>query len=177
MAGQVNGLALGAIGVGVVFAWSGLNNKKILATIQDLVKGEKPTPGPSTTSSTVAANQNTISTATGNTGADSVSAAQNQATAKLLAAPFGWSAGQQWTCLVELWNQESGWSNTAKNASGAYGIAQAHPNTKYPLPGRPPSEGGTSSPAVQIAWGLTYILETYGSPCNAWAHEEADGWY
>jgi hypothetical protein len=31
--------------------------------------------------------------------------------------------------------------------------------------------------ATQIRWGLTYIQGRYGSPCGAWAHEEADGWY
>ena len=31
--------------------------------------------------------------------------------------------------------------------------------------------------ATQIRWGLTYIQSRYGSPCGAWAHEEADNWY
>jgi len=31
--------------------------------------------------------------------------------------------------------------------------------------------------ATQIRWGLEYIKGTYGSPCGAWAHEEATGWY
>jgi peptidoglycan DL-endopeptidase CwlO len=31
--------------------------------------------------------------------------------------------------------------------------------------------------ATQIRWGLTYIHGRYGSPCGAWAHEEADNWY
>jgi len=26
-------------------------------------------------------------------------------------------------------------------------------------------------------WGLDYIKGTYGSPCGAWSHEEATGWY
>ena len=30
---------------------------------------------------------------------------------------------------------------------------------------------------TQIRWGLQYIKGTYGSPCAAWAHEEATGWY
>jgi hypothetical protein len=34
-----------------------------------------------------------------------------------------------------------------------------------------------SNPATQIAWGLSYINSTYGSPCAAWDHEQATGWY
>jgi hypothetical protein len=26
-------------------------------------------------------------------------------------------------------------------------------------------------------WGLEYIRNTYGSPCGAWDHELATGWY
>ena len=174
-ADRTKAIALGAVAVGGVFAWSGLFNKKISQTLLDLIKGQKPTPGPNTT--TASQNAADINNATGNTGAENAGAAANQALAKKLAAPFGWSTGQQWECLVELWNQESGWSNTAENASGAYGIAQALPNTKYPKAGQPPSEGGSASPSVQILWGLTYILGRYGSPCAAWAHETANNWY
>jgi hypothetical protein len=178
---KVNGIALAAVGIGGIGVWSALNGKSLTSSIQSLIKGQKPvasTPLSLTTPSTnPATNAATIATATGNTGAESNGAAANQATAKILAAPFGWSTGQQWTCLVELWNQESGWSNTAENASGAYGIAQALPNTKYPKAGQPPSEGGSASATVQIAWGLTYILGRYGSPCNAWAHETEYNWY
>jgi hypothetical protein len=31
--------------------------------------------------------------------------------------------------------------------------------------------------ATQIRWGLTYIKDLYGSPCGAWNHELATGWY
>ena len=31
--------------------------------------------------------------------------------------------------------------------------------------------------ATQIKWGLTYIKDTYGSPCAAWAHSQDTGWY
>jgi len=173
----VNGPALGAAGVGVVLLWSATHNASILTSIQDIVSGKQPKPGPNPSVPTTAAYENEIQQATGDTGAHTQTAAHNQGIAKILAAPFGWSTGQQWEDLVSLWNQESGWSNTAENASGAYGIAQALPNTKYPLPGRPPSEGGSANPTTQIAWGLSYILTRYGSPSAAWAHEVADNWY
>jgi hypothetical protein len=176
----VNGAALAASGVGVILVWSGLHNASILTTIQDIVQGKQPKAGPkptvgNITPGTYAAE---ISAATGDTGANNTTAAHNQAIAKVLAAPFGWSTGQEWEDLVSLWNRESGWSNTIENASsGAYGIAQAlghGPTNQYPAgPANPP----TSSAAAQIAWGLGYILTTYGSPSAAWAHETAQGWY
>jgi hypothetical protein len=82
--------------------------------------------------------------------------------------------GSQFSCLDSLWRQESGWNVHAENpGSGAYGIPQALPGSKMASAG--PS--WRSSPATQIAWGLSYINGTYGSPCAAWAHERATGWY
>jgi hypothetical protein len=86
---------------------------------------------------------------------------------------YGWSSGQ-FSCLVSLWNQESGWNVYATNpASGAYGIPQALPGSKMASAG---ADWQTNA-ATQIRWGLSYIKSLYGSPCGAWAHEEADGWY
>jgi hypothetical protein len=86
---------------------------------------------------------------------------------------YGWSSGQ-FSCLVSLWNQESGWNVYATNpVSGAYGIPQALPGSKMASAG---ADWQTSA-ATQIRWGLSYIKSLYGSPCGAWSHEEADGWY
>jgi hypothetical protein len=96
-----------------------------------------------------------------------------QQIAAAMLSQFGWSSDQM-SCLEPLWEQESGWSVTATNASsGAYGIAQALPASKMASAG---SDWQTSA-YTQIKWGLGYIQETYGSPCAAWDHEEADGWY
>lgn len=101
----------------------------------------------------------------------------NVALGQQLAGPYGWGSGPQWSCLDQLWQRESGWSNTAENASDAYGIAQAlghGPSNQYPAgPANPP----VSSARAQIRWGLRYIQTTYGDPCTAWSHEGADGWY
>ena len=87
-------------------------------------------------------------------------------------AQFGWSG--QFSCLDSLWNAESGWNPTAENPnSGAYGIPQALPGSKMASAG----PDWQTDPATQIRWGLGYIQSTYGSPCAAWSHEEADGWY
>jgi hypothetical protein len=96
-----------------------------------------------------------------------------QQIAAAMLASFGWSSGQL-GCLDPLWEHESGWSVTADNAgTGAYGIPQA-------LPGSRMSSAGPdwqTSAQTQIKWGLEYIKDTYGSPCGAWDHEEATGWY
>jgi hypothetical protein len=86
---------------------------------------------------------------------------------------YGWSSSQ-FSCLDSLWNQESGWNVYATNpTSGAYGIPQALPGDKMASAG----PDWQTDAATQIRWGLSYIQSLYGSPCGAWAHEEADGWY
>jgi hypothetical protein len=96
-----------------------------------------------------------------------------QPIAQAMLGSFGWSASQ-FSCLEPLWAGESGWSATASNPStGAYGIPQAMPASKMASAG----PNWQTSAATQIRWGLDYIKSTYGSPCAAWSHEEADGWY
>ena len=82
-------------------------------------------------------------------------------------------ASSQWSCLDALWQRESGCIYDAENASGAYGIPQALPGSKMASAG-PDWE---TDPPTQIKWGLGYIQSVYGTPCGAWDHEEADGWY
>jgi len=96
-----------------------------------------------------------------------------QATARGMLAGYGWG-DDQFSCLVSLWNRESGWNYQAYNAgSGAYGIPQALPGSKMA------SAGGDwqTNAGTQIAWGLGYISGRYGSPCGAWDHSNSVGWY
>jgi hypothetical protein len=96
-----------------------------------------------------------------------------QQIAQAMLGQFGWSSNQ-FSCLDPLWEEESGWNVYAENpGSGAYGIPQALPGSRMASAG-PDWE---SSAYTQIKWGLEYIQGSYGSPCGAWAHEEADGWY
>ena len=95
-----------------------------------------------------------------------------QQIARAMLGSYGWSSSQ-FGCLQSLWNAESGWNVHASNPSGAYGIPQALPGSKMASAG----PDWQSNPATQIRWGLGYIKGLYGSPCGAWAHEEADGWY
>ena len=68
-----------------------------------------------------------------------------------MVADRGWG-DEQFNCLVALWNRESGWNAFAHNGgSGAYGIPQALPGTKWPLQGptgrqtRPRRSSGASA--------------------------------
>jgi len=92
--------------------------------------------------------------------------------ASAMLAQLGWAG--QFSCLDALWEHESGWNVYAENpSSGAYGIAQALPGSQMASAG----PDWQSSAATQIRWGLNYIQNRYGSPCGAWDHEEATGWY
>ncbi len=75
-----------------------------------------------------------------------------------MAAARGWT-GAEWDSLYQLWMRESGWNpRSANRSSGACGIPQAYPCSKIP----------DKSTAGQIAWGLNYIANRYGSPSVAW---------
>ena len=105
--------------------------------------------------------------------AKAAAAGSPQHIAEAMLGSFGWSAGQ-FSCLDPLWEHESGWRVTAYNpGTGAYGIPQAMPGGKMATAG----PDWQTDAATQIRWGLGYIRDTYGSPCGAWAHEEATGWY
>jgi hypothetical protein len=96
-----------------------------------------------------------------------------QQIAQQMLSQFGWSSSQ-FSCLQPLWEHESGWNVYASNPStGAYGIPQAFPGSKMGSAG----SDWQSNAATQIRWGLDYIKGLYGSPCGAWSHEQADGWY
>ena len=80
----------------------------------------------------------------------------------------------QYSCLVSLWNHESGWNVYAENrSSGAYGIPQALPGSKMASAGA----DWATNPQTQILWGLGYIAGRYGTPCGAWASFQSKGWY
>jgi hypothetical protein len=96
-----------------------------------------------------------------------------EATAQSMLASFGFSSSQ-WPCLYDLWERESSWNVYAENAeSGAYGIPQSLPGDKMASAG---ADWETDA-ATQIDWGLGYIKSVYGTPCSAWANEEAYGYY
>ena len=76
---------------------------------------------------------------------------------------YGWT-GAQWKCLDKLWIHESQWTYTSHNKrTGAHGIPQAYPATKYESMG----SDWRKNPVTQIMWGLRYIDVRYGTPCRA----------
>ena len=82
-------------------------------------------------------------------------------------------SAQQFSCLENLWGKESGWNPNAQNPSStAYGIPQFL-NSTWASTGI----AKTSDGYRQIDAGLIYIDGRYGSPCGAWSHSQATGWY
>lgn len=132
-----------------------------------VVQPPKPTPAPVQAS---AADSAPAATSADSAPASSyttpVGTAQAYAAEQVSASNF--------SCLVNLWNRESGWNTHAENAdSGAYGIPQSLPGSKMATAG----SDWADNYKTQINWGLSYIASAYGSACNAWAHSNAYGWY
>ncbi|MFC9288233.1 transglycosylase SLT domain-containing protein, partial [Streptomyces sp. NPDC057052] len=99
---------------------------------------------------------------------DSYSVAEVQAIARQI-IPNG-----QFQCFSNIVDHESGWNYKAVNpSSGAYGLVQAYPGSKMSSAGA----DWRTNPATQIKWGLNYMNDRYGSPCDAWAYWQANGSY
>ncbi|MFJ8107189.1 transglycosylase SLT domain-containing protein [Streptomyces sp. NPDC096132] len=80
----------------------------------------------------------------------------------------------QFQCFSNIVNHESTWNYQAVNpSSGAYGLVQAYPGSKMSSAGA----DWRTNPATQIKWGLNYMNERYGSPCDAWNYWQANGSY
>jgi hypothetical protein len=90
----------------------------------------------------------------------------------LMKQKYGWK-NKQYSCLVKLWNRESGWRVNAHNPSGAHGIPQALPGKKMGSAG----PNWRSNPHTQIKWGLKYIKGRYSTPCSALGHSNRHNWY
>jgi hypothetical protein len=82
--------------------------------------------------------------------------------------------GEQFACLDQLFQKESGWDAAATNrSSGAFGIPQALPGSKMASAGA----DWATNPNTQVLWGVGYVNGRYGSACAAWAAWQAKGWY
>ncbi|WP_192496831.1 transglycosylase [Pseudoclavibacter sp. CFCC 14310] len=104
-------------------------------------------------------------------GGSSPAAAKAYAQSRI--SQMGWG-NDQFVCLVNLWQKESGWQVNAENrSSGAYGIPQSLPGSKMGSVG---ADWRTNA-QTQIEWGLGYIRGRYGTPCGAWGHSQSTGWY
>lgn len=92
--------------------------------------------------------------------------------ARSAAAQRGWT-GAEWDALERLVQNESGWRPNVSNTSGsgAYGLFQFMPMHFTPTGYLP--HGTSSTVEQQIAAGLRYIQDRYGSPSKALAHWNA----
>ncbi|GAB2724532.1 aggregation-promoting factor C-terminal-like domain-containing protein [Streptomyces bullii] len=80
----------------------------------------------------------------------------------------------QFQCFSNIVDHESDWNYRAVNpSSGAYGLFQALPGSKMSSVGA----DWQTNPMTQIKWGLNYMNERYGSPCDAWSFWQANNWY
>ena len=97
--------------------------------------------------------------------------AQAYAASKL--GSYGWAPSQM-QCLKTLWTKESDWETTATNpTSGAYGVVQSLPAEKMASAGA----DYRTNYRTQINWGLEYVKDRYGSPCEALNFHYANNWY
>lgn len=95
-----------------------------------------------------------------------------QAFAQKLLSANGW--GGQFAALNNIIVRESGWNPLITNpGSGAYGIPQALPGSKMASAGADWRTNGET----QLKWMMRYIRSRYGTPNNAWAFWQANGWY
>jgi hypothetical protein len=136
-----------------------------------------PTPTPTPTKAPVAEDDGDSGDSGGSVASAPPAGVPDPGSAKAIAYEMLQARGMgddQYSCLVSLWNRESGWNVYASNSSsGAYGIPQALPGSKMASAGA----DWQTNPATQIKWGLGYIKAIYGDPCKAWAFEEANGYY
>ncbi len=112
-------------------------------------------------------------------GTPGTTAASAKELARGMAADRGWT-GDEYACLVSLWQKESRWSYKAANPSStARGIPQAIMSLHFGAGWRESAAAARylSTPSVQIAWGLSYIANRYDGPCGAWKHSQAKNWY
>lgn len=80
----------------------------------------------------------------------------------------------QFQCFSTIIDHESDWNYRADNpTSDAYGLMQALPGSKMSSAGA----DWATNPATQIKWGLGYMNDRYGSPCEAWSFWQANNYY
>ena len=184
------------VGTGALFVWAGLNNKSVLSTLQDLIRGQKPQPGAVLIPGVAIAGTGTPDPSIDTT-------ANGVAEAKKMLARHGWS--DQWNSFNLLELGEGGYNAHAENpTTNAYGAAQAlnHGNANTVSPANTYKKGPrkgqhvnmyggfglTDSEAqsanggdivMQLEWMGNYIAATYGDPNTAYMRwrSRSPHWY
>jgi hypothetical protein len=186
--GALSGLALAEIAAGVVLAWSGIENQALTITLQSLISGRKPPPGPAAGAAETPAQAIQQATGVSQAPPSSASVAGYQAYAQALLIAHGWPG--QFAAFSSIVDAESSWNPSALNPSGAYGIAQALGHGTAQTAGSVTNQYGnygtsdatcqaanSGSGTAQIEWMCNYIAAVYGSPDAAWAYHQANGSY
>ncbi|KQO62426.1 hypothetical protein [Curtobacterium sp. Leaf261] len=165
-------------------AYRSLGNASLQEQIEDTVDTTTAVQQQSATDTKAQADAAAAAAAAAQAAADAAAAAEAAAEAQAAAntpagakatastmasSDYGWDASQ-FSCLNSLWTKESGWNYRASNgSSGAYGIPQSLPGSKMSTI----AADWQTNATTQVAWGLAYIKDAYGTPCSAWAHSQA----
>lgn len=190
MPGKVNGFSVAYTVAGGVVLWSGIKGSSLSDTFRSVLAGSTSPPvtqqiAGSSPAATAAVEAGTAPAyaATGNKSAQ-------QALANAAAA-YGWYPGPQWQALQSIELREAGFNPKATNPqSGAFGLGQALGHgtaaTRGTITNQYGGYGVSDSVAqaansgdanAQAIWMCAYIKVVYGTPANAWQHEQTHGWY
>jgi TP901 family phage tail tape measure protein len=136
--------------------------------------GELKQVGQATLDTAVKMAQSYLKKHTGSSGLGSVATGPVVKMAKEMVGNV-WGMGE-WSPFNSLEMSEAGWNPRAVNPeSGAAGLAQALPPSKYPK-GAWPYQGPESA-KKQLEWMVGYVKDRYQTPANAWSEHLAKGWY
>jgi trimeric autotransporter adhesin len=95
-------------------------------------------------------------------------------TLRALAAQYGWSASEITDWISVIGAESGGDPSSLNKSSGAYGIGQFLGKTKTEYA---PYGATSADPVAQLTAMAKYIHDRYGTPANAWAHEQSAHWY
>src|SRR5437868_4085726 len=105
--------ALVAAGTGALFLWSGIKGGSGTRSLRSLLSAKPHLDSTVANPVTGSTPGGAVTPAGG--GPSAVSSQANQATGRLMAASYGWGAGQEWTALNNVVMSESGWNSSAQN--------------------------------------------------------------
>jgi hypothetical protein len=186
----MDGPGIAAIGVGVIFVYTGVKGYSITKAFQNVLQGKNPQENQVTTNQLVSFT--TSSNGNLNSSGTIVSGGNAKQVLQKTASQFGWGSGPQWAALDAIEMEEAGYDVHAENPSShAYGMAQSlgHPFAGGPAPngineyggqGLTPAQSRAASmgdAGAQSLWMCRYIKGRYTNPVNAQAYHLAHNSY
>jgi hypothetical protein len=156
---SIDAVGVGVVGIGTMLIYGGIKGYSFSAVLANLVVGKPITTGVGVTNPLTTPGSGTP--VADSNGAGPVPTGGNQSIGQQLASDMGWE-GADWSALVKLWNQESGWNNHADNPSShAYGIPQAAALDFYTT-GKPKNPGW-KAPTDSLSQGAKNTVATGAS--------------